>query len=107
MLCRHLTLTTATHKFPSEDITRVLTTILVMSTACSIYATTLFTHLADHILGKYAERWSAVFLTAATLFFVELLPKNIGVINAEKVGESENEKGAGGRAKGGCLRCYT
>ncbi|EJK51326.1 hypothetical protein THAOC_29509, partial [Thalassiosira oceanica] len=33
----------------------------------------------------YAERWSAVFLTAATLFFVELLPKNIGVINAEKV----------------------
>jgi len=69
----------------NEDITRVLTTILVTSTACSIYATTLFTHLADHIFGAYAERWSAVFLTAVTLFFVELLPKNIGVINAEKV----------------------
>ncbi|EJK53513.1 hypothetical protein THAOC_27041, partial [Thalassiosira oceanica] len=69
----------------NDDITRVLTTILVMSTAGSIYATTLFTNLADHILGRYAERWSAVFLTAATLFFVELLPKNIGVINAEKV----------------------
>ena len=69
----------------NEDITRVLTTILVTSTACSIYATTLFTHLADHIFGAYAEKWSAVFLTAVTLFFVELLPKNIGVINAEKV----------------------
>lgn len=69
----------------NEDITRVLTTILVTSTACSIYATTLFTHLADHIFGTYAEKWSAIFLTAVTLFFVELLPKNIGVINAEKV----------------------
>lgn len=69
----------------NEDITRVLTTILVTSTACSIYATTLFTHLADHVFGTYAEKWSAVFLTAVTLFFVELLPKNIGVINAEKV----------------------
>lgn len=69
----------------NEDITRVLTTILVTSTACSIYATTLFTHLADHIFGTYAEKWSAVFLTAITLFFVELLPKNIGVINAERV----------------------
>jgi CBS domain containing-hemolysin-like protein len=69
----------------NEDITRVLTTILVTSTACSIYATTLFTHLADHIFGTYAEKWSAVFLTAVTLYFVELLPKNIGVINAERV----------------------
>ncbi len=70
----------------NEDITRVLTTILVTSTACSIYATTLFTHLADHIFGTArAEKWSAIFLTAITLFFVELLPKNIGVINAERV----------------------
>jgi putative hemolysin len=44
-------------------------------------------HLADHIIGAaIAEEWSAVFLTATTLFFVELLPKNIGVINAERVG---------------------
>ena len=70
----------------NDDITRVLTTILVTSTACSIYATTLFTHLADHIFGTArAEKYSAVFLTAITLFFVELLPKNIGVINAERV----------------------
>ena len=45
----------------NEDITRVLTTILVTSTACSIYATTLFTHLADHIFGTYAEKWGALF----------------------------------------------
>ena len=70
----------------NEDITRVLTTILVTSTACSIYATTLFTHLSDHIFGiEWASKWSAVFLTGITLFFVELLPKNIGVINAERV----------------------
>eukprot|EP00984_Skeletonema_dohrnii_P032931 scaffold28087_cov50-Skeletonema_dohrnii-CCMP3373.AAC.1 len=48
----------------NEDITRILTAILVTSTACSIYATTLFTHLADHIFGTYAEKWSAIFLTA-------------------------------------------
>ena len=74
-----------------------------MSTAASIYATTLFTHLADHILGKYAERWSAVFLTAATLFFVELLPKNIGVINAERVGEFR--RGGGTLSGGGWDGC--
>jgi CBS domain containing-hemolysin-like protein len=44
-------------------------------------------HFADHIFGAaIAEEWSAVFLTATTLFFVELLPKNIGVINMERVG---------------------
>ena len=49
----------------NEDITRVLTTILVTSTACSIYATTLFTHLSDHIYPtpKYTSqvhtRWMA------------------------------------------------
>ena len=69
----------------NEDITRVLTAILVTSTACSIYATTLFAHLANHIFGTYAEKWSAMLLTAITLFFVELLPKNMGVINAEQV----------------------
>ena len=68
-----------------DDISRVLTTILVASTASSIYATTLFTALSHHILGPRADRWSAVFLTAITLFFVELLPKNVGVISAERV----------------------
>jgi len=69
----------------NEDITRVLTTILVTSTACSIFATTLFTHLVASVFGTRGERYGAVALTALTLFFVELLPKSLGVVNAEVV----------------------
>lgn len=69
----------------NEDITRVLTTILVTSTACSIYATTIFSHLASSVFGGKGERWGAILLTTITLFFVELLPKNIGVNKAETV----------------------
>ena len=69
----------------NEDITRVLTTILVTSTACSIFATTIFTHVVASRFGLRGERYGAVGLTALTLFFVELLPKSIGVTNAEMV----------------------
>lgn len=74
-----------TFKVLNEDITRVLTTILVTSTACSIFATTIFTHLAASFFGTRGERYGAVALTGLTLFFVELLPKSIGVNNAEMV----------------------
>lgn len=40
----------------NEDITSVLTTILVTSTACSIFATTLFTHLVASLFGTRGER---------------------------------------------------
>lgn len=69
----------------SEDITRVLTTILVTSTACSIFATTLFTHIVASVFGTRGERYGAIALTALTLYFVELLPKSLGVVNAEVV----------------------
>lgn len=69
----------------NEDITRVLTTILVTGTACSIFATTLFTHLVANLFGTRGERYGAVALTGLTLFFVELLPKSFGVTNAEVV----------------------
>uniref|UniRef100_A0A7S1FU61 CNNM transmembrane domain-containing protein n=1 Tax=Corethron hystrix TaxID=216773 RepID=A0A7S1FU61_9STRA len=75
-------------KILNEDITRVLTTVLVTSTAASIYATTVFTNLAFHYFGAAGERWGAIALTAITLFFVELLPKNFGVTNAEVVARS-------------------
>lgn len=68
-----------------QDITRVLTTILVTSTACSIFATTLFTNLAAAAFGKLGEKYGAIALTGLTLFFVELLPKSIGVASAERV----------------------
>ena len=74
-----------TFKILNEDITRVLTTILVTGTAAGIYATTIFTHIAASLFGPRGEQWGAVALTAVTLFFVELLPKNIGVTNAETV----------------------
>jgi len=74
-----------TFKILNEDITRVLTTILVTSTACSIYATMMFTDLVTSIFGHNGEKYGALILTAVTLFFVELLPKSIGVINAERV----------------------
>ncbi|GKY92968.1 hypothetical protein MPSEU_000265400 [Mayamaea pseudoterrestris] len=69
----------------NEDITKVLTTILVTSTACSIFATTLFTHLVAGLFGTRGERYGAIALTGLTLFFVELLPKSLGVTNAETV----------------------
>jgi CBS domain containing-hemolysin-like protein len=74
-----------TFKVLNEDITRVLTTILVTSTASSIFATTLFTHLVASLFGARGERYGALALTGLTLFFVELLPKSIGVTNAEAV----------------------
>jgi CBS domain containing-hemolysin-like protein len=72
-------------KILNQDITRVLTTILVTSTACSIFATTLFTHLVASSFGTRGERYGAFALTGLTLFFVELLPKSLGVTNAEVV----------------------
>jgi CBS domain containing-hemolysin-like protein len=76
---------TGTFKVLNEDITRVLTTILVASTTCSIFATTVFTHLVASVFGSSGEKYGALALTGLTLFFVELLPKSIGVTNAESV----------------------
>jgi putative hemolysin len=72
-------------KILNDDITRVLTTILVTSTAASIFATTIFTHLVASMFGTRGERYGALALTGLTLFFVELLPKSLGVTNAEVV----------------------
>lgn len=69
----------------NDDITRVLTTILVTSTAASIFATTIFTTLSASWFGVKGERYGPLALTGLTLFFVELLPKSLGVINAERV----------------------
>ena len=54
------------------------------STTFSIYATTIFARLASTFFPK-GEKWAALCLTVLTLFFVELLPKNVGVSNAELV----------------------
>eukprot|EP00934_Nitzschia_sp_Nitz4_P004771 Nitzschia sp. Nitz4//scaffold5_size260463//219176//221023//NITZ4_001017-RA/size260463-augustus-gene-0.40-mRNA-1//-1//CDS//3329555445//4761//frame0 len=69
----------------NQDITRVLTTLLVASTSLSIFATTIFTRWVGAAFGAQGERYGPLALTCLTLFFVELIPKSIGVTNAESV----------------------
>ena len=45
----------------------------------------MFTQVACSLFGTRGETYGAIVLTAITLFFVELLPKSIGVTNAERV----------------------
>ena len=69
----------------NEDIQRVLITILVTGTTCSIYATTIFSDFMGAAFGVRGEKYVPIVLTSLTLFFVELLPKSVGVYAAEKV----------------------
>lgn len=52
--------------FSQQDITRVLTTILVATTACTIYSAALFTNLATELLGA---RGVSVFAVAVVFSF--------------------------------------
>eukprot|EP00752_Nemacystus_decipiens_P010105 g9006.t1 len=69
----------------NKDITRVLTTILMATTVCTIYNAALFTNLAIQIFGSAGLAYATAALTVTTLFFGELLPKALGVNNAEVV----------------------
>ncbi|KAJ1451022.1 hypothetical protein M885DRAFT_447003 [Pelagophyceae sp. CCMP2097] len=70
-----------------KDVTRVLTTILVATTCASICSTAIFASLASRYCSGSARRlaYATTLLTALTLFLGELLPKALGVNNAEKV----------------------
>ena len=70
------------------DITRALTSILVATTCANVCSTALFADCATTFWGPGETKALAIataVLTAATLFFGELLPKAIGVNNAEMV----------------------
>eukprot|EP00633_Aureoumbra_lagunensis_P000956 CAMPEP_0197295506 /NCGR_PEP_ID=MMETSP0890-20130614/35732_1 /TAXON_ID=44058 ORGANISM="Aureoumbra lagunensis, Strain CCMP1510" /NCGR_SAMPLE_ID=MMETSP0890 /ASSEMBLY_ACC=CAM_ASM_000533 /LENGTH=553 /DNA_ID=CAMNT_0042771543 /DNA_START=300 /DNA_END=1961 /DNA_ORIENTATION=- len=70
-----------------QDITRTLTAILVATTCANVCSTAIFADCATTLLGnapKYLALATGI-LTAGTLFFGELLPKAIGVNNAERV----------------------
>lgn len=69
-----------------RDITRVLTTILVATTLCTIGSTALYADVARSVCGGSARRlaYATAGLTALTLFFGELVPKALGVNNAER-----------------------
>lgn len=69
-----------------RDITRALTSILVATTCANVCSTAIFTS----VVGTYYETprhmaYATGALTAMTLFFGELLPKALGVYNAERV----------------------
>lgn len=51
----------------------------------NLYATTIFTHLDFLAFGSKSKMYRAMALAAITLFFMEFLPKLIGVTNAKRV----------------------
>lgn len=68
----------------NQDITRVLTTVLVLTTTAQVVSTVLFTTIVSQ-LESISFSQATAFLTMFTLFFGELLPKALGVSNAEMV----------------------
>ena len=69
----------------SSNLTRLLSTILLTTTACSIYSTALFVQIASDLFPKASLGFITAALTAVTLFFGELLPKALAVSNSELV----------------------
>jgi putative hemolysin len=67
----------------NDDITRVLTTVLVLTTVSQVVSTVLFTTVMSRTGVSFTK--ATTFLTFFTLFFGELLPKALGVSNAEMV----------------------
>lgn len=72
----------------SSNLTRLLSTILLTTTACSIYSTALFVTTATEIFPRLSLGVITAALTAVTLFFGELLPKALAVNNSELVARS-------------------
>ncbi|EGB04727.1 hypothetical protein AURANDRAFT_32064 [Aureococcus anophagefferens] len=70
-----------------NDITRVMTTMLVASTVCTVCGTTLATSALGACFGHSPQRLTVAGLgfAAVTIFFGELLPKTLGVQNAEPI----------------------
>jgi len=69
----------------SGNLTRLLSTILLTTTACSIYSTALFVATAVDFFPDASLGTITAMLTAVTLFFGELLPKAMAVSNSELV----------------------
>ena len=69
----------------SANMTRLLSTILLTTTACSIYSTALFVTTLTELFPRLSLGAVTAALTAVTLFFGELLPKALAVANSELV----------------------
>ncbi len=66
-----------------QNLTRLLITILLATTACSIYSTALFVASAKSMFPALNLGIITASLTVITLFFGELLPKAVAVSNSE------------------------
>jgi CBS domain containing-hemolysin-like protein len=69
----------------SENLTRLLSTIVIASTTCSVYSTALFVTSASALFPQLGLGSITLALTLLTLFFGELLPKALAVANSELV----------------------
>ena len=69
----------------SSNLTRLLSTILLTTTACSIYSTALFVGSAEKLFPNASLGTITAILTAVTLFFGEYMPKALAVSNSELV----------------------
>mmetsp|Transcript_7673 Transcript_7673/g.7774 ORF Transcript_7673/g.7774 Transcript_7673/m.7774 type:complete len:705 (-) Transcript_7673:205-2319(-) len=69
----------------SLNLTKLLSTILLMTTTLSIYSTALFVATATEYFPTASLGVITAVLTAFTLFFGELLPKALAVSNSELV----------------------
>jgi hypothetical protein len=64
---------------------KFLSTILITTTACSIYSTALFVGFMSKVFPSISLGTTTFALTTVTLLFGELLPKALGVSNSETV----------------------
>lgn len=69
----------------TADISRVLTTLLIGVTICTVYSTALATLIATTIFGPASLNLATFALTLVTLIFAEILPKTVAVSKAEAV----------------------
>lgn len=65
------------------DITKVLGTVLVGVTFCTIFGTALATDVAVGLFGKAGVGYATVVITLITLFFGEIFPKTLAVAKPE------------------------
>ena len=69
----------------TADISRVLTTLLIGVTICTVYSTALATLIATTLFGPSSLNLATASLTLITLIFAEILPKTLAVSKAEAV----------------------
>jgi len=68
-----------------DDISRVLTTLLIGVTICTVYSTALATLIITQVFGPNSLNVATFALTMLTLIFAEILPKTVAVSRAETI----------------------